>query len=251
MAEFRRFWNGLLSQRTGFTKCRSDFPQLLQDCTSKPLPTAVYRALPMDLSDARGRRQQWSQRERSDRLVFCRQDRARRRCCRGIRGGGAKTYAGCQRFRQEVRKDCSRGPPGSPVSRVRRSRRSISSRRRASDSPGWWWLGLGKPGSLQPEDWVSLGGTVRGLLTRQGSAGGAYLSRDGRRRGCGRPKSRASRSGALLRGYKFEKYKSKARKKSGAAVDDNDKSLKKIVIHCGDPKAAGRPLAGVARSPTA
>jgi hypothetical protein len=37
MAEFRPFWNGLLSQKTGFTKSRSDFPPLLQDCTSKPL----------------------------------------------------------------------------------------------------------------------------------------------------------------------------------------------------------------------
>ncbi|HEY5732156.1 MAG TPA: leucyl aminopeptidase, partial [Methyloceanibacter sp.] len=43
--------------------------------------------------------------------------------------------------------------------------------------------------------------------------------------------------GASLRGYKFRKYKStKTPKKNGAA--ENDKTLKKIVIHTADPRAA-------------
>jgi leucyl aminopeptidase len=46
--------------------------------------------------------------------------------------------------------------------------------------------------------------------------------------------------GALLRGYKFQKYKTKGRKKKDAESEANDRTLKKIVIHCDDPKAAGQ-----------
>ena len=49
--------------------------------------------------------------------------------------------------------------------------------------------------------------------------------------------------GAMLRGYKFKKYKSKPKKKNGAAAETNDKTLKKIVIHCADPKAASEAFA--------
>jgi leucyl aminopeptidase len=49
--------------------------------------------------------------------------------------------------------------------------------------------------------------------------------------------------GALLRGYKFKKYKTKTRKKNDAAAETNDRTLKKIVIHCADPKAAGQAFA--------
>ncbi len=99
-------------------------------------------------------------------------------------------------------------------------------------------LGLDKPGSYEPEDWVSLGGTVRGLLTgKEAPAAHIYLETAS---GEVAPADVASFAlGALLRGYKFKKYKGKARKANGAG-DGGDKSLKKIVIHCGDPKAAGQ-----------
>ena len=98
-------------------------------------------------------------------------------------------------------------------------------------------VGLDNPGSYEPEDWVSLGGTVRGLLSGKGApAAHIYLETAGGEVAASDVASFAL--GALLRGYKFKKYKSKARKKEGAAGDD--KSLKKIVIHCGDPKAAGQ-----------
>ncbi len=100
-------------------------------------------------------------------------------------------------------------------------------------------VGLDKPGSYEPEDWVSLGGTVRGLLSgKEAPAAHIYLETAGGEVAAADVASFAL--GALLRGYKFKKYKSKARKKDGAAGDANDKSLKKIVIHCGDPKAAGQ-----------
>ena len=41
--------------------------------------------------------------------------------------------------------------------------------------------------------------------------------------------------GAPLRNYTFDKYKSKK-----AANNDDDKTLKRLVIHCADPRAAGR-----------
>ena len=47
----------------------------------------------------------------------------------------------------------------------------------------------------------------------------------------------------MLRGYKFKKYKTKARKKNGAAAEADERSLKKIVIHCADPKAASQAFA--------
>ena len=100
-------------------------------------------------------------------------------------------------------------------------------------------VGLDKPGSYEPEDWVSLGGTVRGLLSgKEAPAAHIYLETAAGEVAASDVASFAL--GALLRGYKFKKYKSKARKEDGAAGDANDKSLKKIVIHCGDPKAAGQ-----------
>ena len=44
----------------------------------------------------------------------------------------------------------------------------------------------------------------------------------------------------MLRGYKFKKYKSKPNKTGAAAADTNDRTLKKIVVHCDDPKAANQ-----------
>jgi leucyl aminopeptidase len=99
-------------------------------------------------------------------------------------------------------------------------------------------VGLDKPGSYQPEDWVSLGGTVRGLISgKEAPAAHIYLETAGGEVAAADVAGFAL--GTLLRGYKFKKYKSKARKKADAAGDANDKSLKKIVIHCSDPKGAG------------
>jgi leucyl aminopeptidase len=96
----------------------------------------------------------------------------------------------------------------------------------------WAWISPG-----WPEDWVSWR-TVRGLLTgKEAPAAHIYLETAS---GEVAPADVAGFAlGALLRGYKFKKYKGKARKANGAG-DGGDKSLKKIVIHCGDPKAAGQ-----------
>ena len=106
--------------------------------------------------------------------------------------------------------------------------------------------GLGKPGSYSAEDWVNLGGTVRGLLSgREATTAHVFLDRNGG--AIGAEEAANFSLGLLLRGYKFEKYKTKAPKKSADSKtksdDKNDRTLKKIVVHCDDPKAATRAFA--------
>jgi leucyl aminopeptidase len=97
-------------------------------------------------------------------------------------------------------------------------------------------VGLDKAGSYSAEDWLNLGGTVRGLLSgKEAPSAHIFLETAG-----GQPAAADIASfalGALLRGYTFKKYKTKRRKKDSAA-SANDRTLKKIVIHCADPKAA-------------
>jgi len=101
-------------------------------------------------------------------------------------------------------------------------------------------VGLGKPASFGHEDWLNLGGTVRGQLTGQeGAAAHVYLETAS---GDVAPADvSAFALGAQLRGYTFEKYKSKTPKKNGNGA--GDKALKKLVVHCGDPRAAGQAFA--------
>lgn len=97
--------------------------------------------------------------------------------------------------------------------------------------------GTDKTASFGQEDWLNLGGSVRGLLTgKEAPAAHIFLeSVDGK---VADADAASFALGALLRGYKFKKYKSKAKKKNGA--DANDRTLKKIVIHCDDPKAVNQ-----------
>jgi len=101
-------------------------------------------------------------------------------------------------------------------------------------------LGMGKPASFGHEDWLNLGGTVRGLLSgREGASAHVYLEPV---EGEVSPADASSFAlGAQLRGYTFKKYKSKTPKKNGNANDD--KTLKRLVIHCADPRAAGASFA--------
>jgi len=103
-------------------------------------------------------------------------------------------------------------------------------------------VGMDKTSAYSPEDWLNLGGAVRGMLSgKEAPAAHVFLETAG---GAVAPADIASFAlGALLRGYKFKKYKTKTRKKSDAAAEANDRTLKKIVIHCADPKAAGQAFA--------
>ncbi len=102
-------------------------------------------------------------------------------------------------------------------------------------------VGLDKTSAYAPEDWLNLGGAVRGMLSgKEAPAAHIFLETIG---GAVAPADIASFAlGAQLRGYKFKKYKTKTRKKTDAA-ETNDRTLKKLVIHCADPKAAGQAFA--------
>jgi leucyl aminopeptidase len=109
-------------------------------------------------------------------------------------------------------------------------------------------VGLGKPGEFAHEDWLNLGGTVRGKLSgREGAAAHVYLETV---KGDVAPEDAASFAlGAQLRDYKFDKYKSKSAKKGDNGDNanngkaDDGKSLKKLVVHVADPRAAGQAFA--------
>jgi len=105
-------------------------------------------------------------------------------------------------------------------------------------------VGLEQPSTYGAEDWLNLGGTVRGLLSgREAPSAHIFLETAG---GDVAPADIASFAlGVLLRGYKFQKYKTKSRKKQDTGAEENDRTLKKIVIHCADPKAAAQAFAPV------
>jgi leucyl aminopeptidase len=97
-------------------------------------------------------------------------------------------------------------------------------------------VGLDKPSTYSAEDWLNLGGTVRGLVTGK-EAPSAHIFLETNTGDVAASDVANFALGALLRGYTFKKYKTKSRKKDGAA-GANDRSLKKVVVHCADPKAA-------------
>ncbi len=95
-------------------------------------------------------------------------------------------------------------------------------------------VGLGKLKDFANDDWINLGGVVRGKLTgREGDTAHVYL--EATKSELSVEDIAAFALGAQLRGYTFDKYKSKK-----PAKDADAKVLKKIVIHCADSRAAGR-----------
>ena len=97
--------------------------------------------------------------------------------------------------------------------------------------------GVGKAGDYKAEDWLNLGGTVRGMLSGR-EAPVAHIVIDGTTRAPTADDIANFALGAALRGYKFQKYKSKSRKPNSSGADGNDRTLKRIVIHSADPRAA-------------
>ncbi|HXG79026.1 MAG TPA: leucyl aminopeptidase [Methyloceanibacter sp.] len=102
-------------------------------------------------------------------------------------------------------------------------------------------IGLGKPSGYTAEDWLNLGGTVRGLLSGK-EAPSAHIFLETVDGDVATDNVANFALGALLRGYSFKKYKTKKRK-TDTAGEANGGTLKKIVIHCADPKAATQAFA--------
>ena len=77
-------------------------------------------------------------------------------------------------------------------------------------------LGVGKTADYSAEDWLNLGGSVRGLLSgKEGPTAHIVLESAGK--GITAEDVANFALGAALRGYKFKKYKSAPKKKDGAA----------------------------------
>jgi leucyl aminopeptidase len=103
-------------------------------------------------------------------------------------------------------------------------------------------VGMDKASAYSSEDWLNLGGTVRGLLSGREAPNAHIFLETGS--GDVKPADVVSFAlGAQLRGYTFKKYKSAAQKKNGKRTKTNKQTLKKIVVHCADPKAVSKAFA--------
>ncbi|MFD0987198.1 leucyl aminopeptidase [Methyloligella solikamskensis] len=98
--------------------------------------------------------------------------------------------------------------------------------------------GLGNPEEVANEDWLNLGGKVRAAVTGK-EAPEAHVFLEAVKAELSPEDVASFALGTVLRSYGFKKYKSKKN-----AGDDGkatpEKTLKKIVIHCADPRAAQR-----------
>ncbi|RMF04856.1 MAG: leucyl aminopeptidase, partial [Alphaproteobacteria bacterium] len=95
-------------------------------------------------------------------------------------------------------------------------------------------VGAGKVGSYEETDWLKLGGAIRGRLSgKHGPEATIIVERA--EEGAQVDGSDAARlaTGALLRGYRFTKYKTKKKGAEGKK-EKPEKALRKIVIQCAD-----------------
>ena len=76
-------------------------------------------------------------------------------------------------------------------------------------------MGAGKTADYSAEDWLNLGGTVRGISTgKEGPT--AHIVLDGASKGIAPEDAANFALGAALRGYRFKKYKSTSRRRKTA-----------------------------------
>ena len=103
-------------------------------------------------------------------------------------------------------------------------------------------IGVGDPAKLETKDLADLGGALAGHLLGTGESEAAFLVSD--LKGAPDNAARAAQYafGALLRSYRFDKYKT-------TEAADKKPALKKVTVHVKDPAAAKKafaPLEGVA-----
>ncbi len=97
-------------------------------------------------------------------------------------------------------------------------------------------VGLGKPGDLEENDWVMLGGVAAGAISARKSKNASVIAEAPEHSGV-RPETLAAllAFGAALRLYEFRKYMTKQKSDDDNAAPDK---LQKVVIHCADPDKA-------------
>lgn len=103
-------------------------------------------------------------------------------------------------------------------------------------------VGLGKTDGYKEEDWIELGGAVRGKLGGVETAGVWLQGPEGK--GAISPEIAASVAfGMLLRGYEFKKYKTKKDKDEDLEKEPNEEKenkLSQVTLYCESPDETGR-----------
>ena len=97
-------------------------------------------------------------------------------------------------------------------------------------------LGLGKAADLTEEDWVKTGGSVAAALAARPTASASLLVDVSDTGGRDLAEVAADLAlGAALRGYEFDKYRTKKKQENG---DGETGGLKSLIVHVADPKKA-------------
>ncbi|MFP4538059.1 MAG: leucyl aminopeptidase [Dichotomicrobium sp.] len=107
-------------------------------------------------------------------------------------------------------------------------------------------VGLEGIGEAPSQEWIDLGGVIRGKLDADVEQADLWLeASDGTALEPGHAASVAL--GMLLRSYEFTKYKTKKKNKNNNNDEDKDQepSLRRIVIHCDAPEAADSAFASL------
>jgi leucyl aminopeptidase len=104
-------------------------------------------------------------------------------------------------------------------------------------------IGTGKLKDYSDNDWVDLGAIIRSRLTGRDGPVTVVLERPSRSHGVSGEHAANAALGMFLRGYKFEKYKTKAGKKDDESGNNNT-DLDKVSVQCAKPAEARRAFAG-------
>ncbi len=104
-------------------------------------------------------------------------------------------------------------------------------------------IGMGKPAEAEENDWVELGGSTFAKITaRKCKSASLVVEADKESEFDATEVAVAVALGAYLRNYKFDKYKTKKDKDKDNGEAESD-GLKKLVVHCAEPKKAEKAFA--------
>jgi len=100
-------------------------------------------------------------------------------------------------------------------------------------------VGTGSLKDYSGNDWVELGGQIRAMLSSKDNPKATLVLEGAKKSGISGEQSAQVALGAMLRGYKFDKYKTKAGKKDQDS-GNNDTNLARLTVQCTELSAARR-----------
>ncbi len=100
-------------------------------------------------------------------------------------------------------------------------------------------VGAGTLKDYRNSDWVELGGRIRALLSSKDNPNATLILESAKRPAVNGAQAAQVALGVMLRGYKFDKYKTKAAKKDQDS-GNNDTDLARLTIQCADLASARR-----------